>query len=204
MRRISWSFMLLPLIAMAVFCYQRSQPSTPAKPVAEVTKPTIDYLLGGAPIADDDRETERRRRFEEGCQKSADAIRRCDESGKKLAVLLTPEYRATAVDRVLRERNPQYQSLFASWKIDDAVQHDILTLVRDRELRWAESRAKAFSGGHTAMDTYKADKLFNETLSQMQLSKLLGRARSDELKKLEAEIFQQEHPNIRPSVVSGD
>ncbi|MDB6119580.1 MAG: hypothetical protein JWO08_3361 [Verrucomicrobiaceae bacterium] len=204
MRRISWFFLLLPLIAMAMFYHRPSQPSAGAKPVAQASLSAMDHLIGGAPKADDDKETERRRRFEEGRQQSAEAIRRDDEAGKKLAVLLTPQYRASTVDRVLKLRNPQYQSLFDSWKIDRGVRDDILTLVRDRELRWAESRAKAFAGGHTAMPTYEADKLFNESLSQMQLSKLLGKACSDELAKLETEMFQQEHPNIRPRVVSGD
>ena len=70
--------------------------------------------------------------------------RRRDEAGKKVATLSTPESRARIVDKLMQLRGSNYQSLFASWNLAPQAIHDVLAIIRERELQASEHRNDVF------------------------------------------------------------
>lgn len=159
-------------------------------------KPTIS--MNGAMS-----ESDLQARKEETHQRLEEATRRSDESGKKLANHLTPEYRAKLVDFMMNRRASEYEALFNSWRIDESVKQSILTLIRERELRMQEHGATMLAGGHTTRSDFRSKKEIEEAMSELQLTHLLGKERFNELDRLEADMFQREHPKIRPRLTDG-
>ena len=194
--RIWWFAALLPIVGIALAYLWTSQP---------VVKPNVEIHSHKGHDHDHDHSdhdhaktgqtkpdvAELRQRVEESQRRLEEASARTDEAMRKVAASMTPERRARQVDAMMRSRQPAYQSLFDSWRIDTATGESAVKLIREREVRLSDQRFELFKDASKNVDAYKVNKEIEDTISRLELTKLLGKARFEELVAREKQMKQE-------------
>lgn len=204
MNRLFLYLALVPFFAIGFFYYFGSTQSSTSPLQTSTNIPAeIEQMKIQKTEIRDGRLAKPHRHPDEPSEALKEAIRKSDASSKKLASLLTPELRASMIDGLLNKRSAQYHEFFDSWQIPQSVRGDVLSIVREREMQLSTHRYNLFAKGRASTDIYVANKLFDESLSDMQLEKILGKVRFEAFSKLEDQMFQQEHPKIRSRGIDG-
>lgn len=191
MKPLAWLVALVSLIAVGLFCCF-GLPSVQDE--ALTVRPDITGAQQHRSLFGTGKKRENSRpksaetlRFE---QEMDAAKERFKELGERTGAAWTPELNEKHVDLVLRNREPFYQGLFASWDADLDAVDDTMKIIRERNLKlWELSTEFMRQGPDYAREYAKRRQIVNE-YAERRLSERLGRKRFDELALMESSQFR--------------
>ncbi|MDI1310596.1 hypothetical protein [Prosthecobacter sp.] len=180
--------LLLPLLlAATLLCTLRDKdgptPSAPAHVAAAAAAPATQPSRLAIPSPADQRAA-----FEAVVQKMEDQNEKLREHATKAFSNMSPKLERRLLATVMRFREPRCRQLFSTWKLDAETADAAIKLIEAHQAEvMTRRRDFLMSGIHGAPD-YRIDKSVNQALAEVQLTALLGEARSAELRALEKQI----------------
>jgi hypothetical protein len=179
--------LLLPLLLVAtLLCTLRDKDGpapTSRAPAPVVAAPATQPSRLAIPSPADQKAA-----FEAVVKKMEDQNEKLREHATKAFSNMSPKLQQRLLATVMRFREPRIRQLFSTWKLDPQTADAAIKLIEEHQAEvMTRRRDFLMSGIHGAPD-YRIDKSVNQALAEVQLTALLGEARSAELRALEKKL----------------
>lgn len=126
--------------------------------------------------------------FETTRQKIEDANEKLREHATKALSNMSPRLQQRLLDTVMRFREPRCRQLFSTWKLDPQTADTAIKLIEEHQAEVMTRRRDFIMAGIHGAPDYRIDTSVNQALAEVQLTALLGEARSAELRALEKKL----------------
>ncbi|WP_395752493.1 hypothetical protein [Prosthecobacter sp.] len=187
----------LPLLLLAAVFYGMRSPSPAPAPIASPTRsaPGVTQPSRLAIPSQADQQAS----FDAARQKIEAANEKLREHATKAFASMTPKTERLLVDAVMRFREPRCRDLFKTWNLDAETADTAIKLIAEREAEVMARGRDFLRAGIDGAADYRTQQSVNKALADVQLTALLGEARSAELRKLEKQLDAEYRVRARAS-----